>query len=110
MLNWFDIETPGLDRETGYLLEVGCIITDDKLNEVERLALCIQPEVSVDVLMEAADPFVRQMHTDSGLWEDLRSGAGLPLIDVEACMVAVVQKHGGGDKHPLAGSSVHFDR
>ena len=117
MLNWFDIETTGIDPDCNYLLEVGCIITDDKLNEVERLALCVRTEPSgciaaptVDDLMELSSPFVRDMHTASGLWDDLRSGGGLPMAEVESCMLAVVQKHSGGEKHLLCGNSVHFDR
>lgn len=110
MLNWFDIETTGLDRETGYLLEVGCIITDDRLNEVERLAFCVKPDVSVDTLIEACNGFVRDMHTASGLWDDLRSGGGLPVEEAEACLVAAVDKWSGGEKHLLAGNTVHFDR
>ena len=117
MLNWFDIETTGLDPEIDHILEVGCIITDNKLNEVERLALCVLPEPrgcvaapTIDDLIEISSSFVRDMHTKSGLWDDLRNGGCLPLSEVQGCMTAIVVKHSGGEKHLLCGNSVHFDR
>lgn len=109
MMNWIDIETTGLDPETGYLLEVGCIITDDALNEVARISFLIDNGVPVDDLIDMSGSFVREMHTENGLWHALRAGSGLSIDDVEWKMRQIVVKH-GDDKHPLCGSSVHFDR
>jgi len=105
MMNWIDIETTGLDPKTGYMLEVGLIVTDDKLVEIKREAFVIAPEAPVDVVMGLSNDFVKKMHTDSGLWEDLR----LPVLhsrkDVEQLLITSIVQGA-----PLCGNSVHFDR
>ena len=108
-MNWVDIESTGLDEESGYLLEVGCIITDDSLNVLETLALVVQPEDPAHA-WEAANDFVREMHTENGLWDAIRNGDGLPLPQVEQRMLDVVMTYTADEKHPLCGSTIGFDR
>lgn len=109
MMNWIDIETTGLDPDKDYLLEVGLIITDDKLNEVVRGA-CIVETWSVETLMESSNQFVRDMHMDSGLWGAMGEGGGISKPRIEERLVSLIEKYGGDEKHPLCGNSVHFDR
>lgn len=115
MLNWFDIETTGLNLEGGHLLEVGCIITDDKLNEVARMATLIDTGKSVGDLRLAAGEYVREMHGKSGLWKDLleakETATHRTVSAAERGFLSLMQQHGSdGCGHLLAGSSVHFDR
>ncbi len=109
MMIWIDLETTGLSAAKGYILEIGCIITDDKLNEVARDS-CVVQAAPLELLFKAADDYVKNMHTENGLWDDLRAGLGVTLGQAEQSVHHLVAKHSGEEKHPLCGNSVQFDR
>ena len=108
MMNWFDVETTGIDDD-GYLLEVGCILTDDSFNELARLALVVEPDDPV-MAYDYADEFVQNMHTENGLWDAIRNGEGHPKTEVEARFLALVERYSKNEKHPLCGNTIGFDR
>jgi oligoribonuclease len=108
MLNWFDVETTGINDD-GFLLEVGCILTDDNLNELARLALIVDP-LDPDLAYDYANEFVRTMHTENGLWQAIRRGEGRPKARVEERFLDLVLEHSHGEKHPLCGNTIGFDR
>ena len=72
-----DLEMTGLDPATEVIVEIATLITDDELNVVaEGPDLVIsQPETA----LAAMDPFVVQMHTNSGLLTAM--GRTLPLLE-----------------------------
>src|SRR5277367_2760321 len=73
MLVWTDIESNGLQEHGGHLLEVALVITDDDLNEVAAQSTPVQPvDVLLDEVIEKMDPYVRDMHTKSGLFVGVR--------------------------------------
>ena len=78
-LVWLDAEMTGLNLEVDELVEVAVQITDYDLNQLdEGFHVVIKP--SDDALAQMND-FVRQMHTDSGLINDIPHG--ISLADAE---------------------------
>ena len=71
LLVWVDLEMTGLDPETCVIVELALIITDRELNAIaDPLNLAIwQPESILDKM----SPYVRKMHTKSGLVERIRA-------------------------------------
>jgi len=81
---WLDVETTGIDANNEHLLEVGCIITDLDLNILDPegyRAAVYYPESIVEQLKTNAVPFVQEMHTKTGLWDELPKGELLSTIN-----------------------------
>ena len=106
-LVWIDCEMTGLDLATDALVEIAVVVTDSDLNVLgEGVDVVIRPpeESLVDM-----DPVVVEMHTASGLLDELPGGT--TLADAEAQVLAYVREHvPEARKAPLAGSSVYTDR
>lgn len=107
-LVFLDLETSGLDPSVHEILEFGAVITDMDLNELARFHRVIQPEAtSWDQHMS---DFVREMHTASGLLDELLDSP-LTTSGVETAMCAELYRFGKPGDFVLAGSGVsHFDR
>lgn len=74
-LVWIDAEMTGLDPERDALIEVAVVITDGDLNIVDPgIDVLIKP--SEEALAHMND-FVRQMHTSSGLLDELADGVSM---------------------------------
>ena len=83
---WIDVETTGVEVSDGHhLLQVACIVTDDKLNELGTFdeAVFYDAVDAVFLREKVADDYVRSMHDATGLWERLPSGLELPRLDEE---------------------------
>jgi oligoribonuclease len=106
-LVWIDCEMTGLDPVADALVEVAALVTDYELNVLgEGVDLIVRPP---DDALEQMDDFVRQMHTTSGLLDELASGT--TLEDAERQVVAYIREHcPEGSRPPLAGNSVGTDR
>ena len=106
-LVWIDCEMTGLDPVADALVEVAALVTDYELNVLgEGVDLIIRPP---DEALEQMDDFVRQMHTTSGLLDELPSGT--TLEDAERQVVDYIREHcPEGSRPPLAGNSVGTDR
>ncbi len=104
---WIDCEMTGLDLEKDALVEIAVVVTDSDLNVLgEGVDLVIRPP---DGLVEHMEEIVVQMHTASGLINELDGGT--TLADAEAQVLAYVREHiPEPRKAPLAGSSVYTDR
>lgn len=115
-LAWIDLETTGLDPQRDRILEVGVIVTDDDLVEKDRISMLVGPEDSrhsefwVDSMVRGMKRDVVEMHTRSGLIDDLRSGRCKHIRAVEDTVLAFLIQHEPSGKVPMCGSSVHFDR
>ncbi|MFI7586781.1 oligoribonuclease [Spongisporangium articulatum] len=104
---WIDCEMTGLDLERDALVEVAVLITDSQLNVLDDgLDVIIKPpQEAVDQMVDV----VREMHTTSGLLEELNGGT--TMAEAEAAVLAYVKKHvPDARKAPLAGNSVGTDR
>ena len=106
-LVWIDCEMTGLDPKFDEIVEIACIVTDAELNELdEGITLVVKPG---DASFAGMDDFVVNMHTVSGLIEEIPSG--IALADAEQQVLAYVKAHvPEARKAPLAGSSVYVDR
>ncbi len=104
---WIDCEMTGLDLSRDALIEVAVVVTDSELKPVDAgIDLVIAPPPgAVDEMGEV----VREMHTTSGLLEEL--DAGLTMEDAQARVLEYVRRWVPEErKAPLAGNSVGTDR
>ncbi|KZE90337.1 Oligoribonuclease [Agromyces sp. NDB4Y10] len=106
-LVWIDCEMTGLDLEVDELVEIAVVITDYDLNPVDAgLDIVIRPDASA---LEGMGDFVRAMHTDSGLIEEIPNGVSVAEAEYE--VLEYVLKHIPDEqKAPLAGNSIGTDR
>jgi oligoribonuclease len=106
-LVWIDCEMTGLDPKFDEIVEIACIVTDAELNELdEGITLVVKPG---EESFAGMDDFVVNMHTVSGLIEEIP--LGIALADAEQQVLAYVKTHvPEARKAPLAGSSVYVDR
>ena len=106
-LVWIDCEMTGLNTEVDVLVEIAVIVTEADLTPVDDgidLVISATPEQLAQM-----DPFVVNMHTESGLLPLIASG--LELAEAERLVMEYVLRHVPEPrKAPLAGSSVHVDR
>jgi oligoribonuclease len=105
-LLFLDLETTGLAVDAA-ILEVGAIAVDG-----ERLIGHFHRRVSQPPqVLEAMEPFVREMHEKSGLLAELKRDA-MPMQTVGFELAEFIGKHWAKDedKPRLAGYSVHVDK
>jgi oligoribonuclease len=104
---WVDCEMTGLDLTADALIEVAAVVTDSELNVLgEGVDVVITPPVEA---LEQMVPFVRQMHTTSGLLEDLPGGT--TLAEAQQAVLDYVRTWvPEPGKAPLAGNSVGTDK
>jgi oligoribonuclease len=104
---WIDCEMTGLDTTADALVEVAAIVTDSELNVLgEGVDVVITPPAAA---LEQMGDFVRQMHTTSGLLEDLPNGT--TLADAEARVLDYLREWiPDAGRAPLAGNSIGTDK
>lgn len=104
---WIDCEMTGLDLDKDELVEVAVIITDSELNIVhDGFEVVINPSQSA---LENMGEFVTQMHTSSGLIDEIPHG--VTLQEAEQKVLAYINEHvPEGSKPPMAGNSIGTDR
>ncbi len=103
---WIDCEMTGLDLAKDALVEIAVVVTDSELNVLdEGIDVVITPPVEA---LEQMDPFVRTMHTTSGLLEELP--AGMTLAEAQDAVMAYLRERVEPGKAPLAGNSVGTDK
>ena len=107
LLVWIDCEMTGLNPVADALIEVAALVTDANLNVLgDGVDVVIKPPQAA---LDQMDPFVREMHTTSGLLPLLDDGLAMP--DAEARVLEYVRTHvTEAGKVPLAGNSVGTDR
>ena len=106
-LVWIDCEMTGLNPEIDCLVEVAVVITNSELEILDAgLDLVIKPRAESWSQM---NDFVRQMHTQSGLVDDIENG--VELEDAEQLILDYIKKFVPNEKEaPLAGNSIGTDR
>jgi oligoribonuclease len=106
-LVWIDCEMTGLDLAHDALIEIACLVTDGELAVLdEGVDLVIKPPVEALDQMAAV---VREMHTASGLLDQL--GAGVSLAEAQDQVLGYVRGHVGEPRRvPLCGNSIATDR
>src|SRR5215472_15991360 len=106
-LVWIDCEMTGLDLKRDALIEIACLVTDGSLDVLdEGIDLVIKPPPEA---LDPMDDVVREMHTASGLLNELASG--VTLAEAQEQVLGYVRKHISEPRRvPLAGNSVATDR
>ena len=97
----------GLDPKNDALIEVAALVTDSELNILgDGVDVVIRPD---DAALAQMNDFVRDMHTRSGLLEELPHGK--TMAEAEAVIMAYIAKWVPDPrKAPLGGNSVGTDR
>jgi oligoribonuclease len=106
-LVWIDCEMTGLDLTRDALVEIACIVTDGELNALDDgIDLIIKPPAeALDTMPEV----VREMHTASGLLDELPNGVTLAAAQEQ--VLGYVRQHvPESRKVPLCGNSIATDR
>ena len=104
---WIDCEMTGLSLETDAIIEVAALVTDFELTVLgEGVDILIAPPAAA---LEQMNDFVRDMHTTSGLLDDLANGVTLreaeeQVLDYVRTWVPEPRKA------PLGGNTVATDR
>lgn len=104
---WVDCEMTGLDLVHDALIELAVLVTDDDLNVLgDGVDVVIRPP---DAALEQMDDFVRNMHTTSGLLDELAGGITLAEAEQQA-LDYIHQYVTEPRKAPMAGNSIATDR
>ena len=106
-LVWIDCEMTGLDLETDALIEVAALVTDGDLNVLgDGVDLVVKPpQQALDQMRDV----VREMHTASGLLDELSKGVS--LAEAEERVLSYIRTYAPeAGKAPLAGNSIATDR
>ncbi len=104
-LVWIDLEMTGLNPEVDCILQAALIITDRDLNELETYCVDIwQPDEAFDKMV----PFVRNMHTKTGLLERVKSSE----VDLKKAEDEILARVSAWCPHRpvLCGNTIHSDR
>ncbi len=108
MLVWMDLEMTGLDHTSEVIVEIATIITDDDLQIIAE-----GPDLVVhqpDEVLARMDPFVVDMHTKSGLLEQIKTST-VSLEDAGAATLEFIKQHvPEAATVPLCGNSIGTDR
>jgi len=106
-LVWIDCEMTGLSLHSDALIEVAALVTDFELNVIgDGIDLVIKPPQAA---LEQMNELVTNMHTSSGLINELDKG--LTLREAEEAVLAYVREFvPEPGKAPLAGNSIGTDR
>ena len=106
VLVWIDLEMTGLDPEACRIIELAMILTDRDLNELAPpLEIVVwQPDSN----LESMPPFVREMHTSSGLLDKVRQSR-IDTADAERQVMGVLTQIASYRTAHLAGNSVWQD-
>ncbi len=108
MLVWMDLEMTGLDHTADVIVEIATLVTDDELNIVAE-----GPDIVVhqpDDVLQKMDPFVVDMHTRSGLLDQIRAST-VSLADAGLTTLDFIREHVTEARTvPLCGNSIGTDR
>ncbi|WP_101254689.1 oligoribonuclease [Streptomyces barkulensis] len=104
---WIDCEMTGLSLSEDALVEVAALVTDSELNVLgDGVDIVIRPPAEA---LDTMPDVVREMHTASGLLDELAGGT--TLEDAEQRVLEYIRKYvPEPGRAPLCGNSVGTDR
>lgn len=106
-LVWIDCEMTGLNVDIDQLVEVAVIITDFELNILDPgFNVVIAADQSA---IDNMGDFVREMHSNSGLLEEIPGGVTLSAAQ-DAVLAYIKQFVPTAQQAPLAGNTIGTDR
>lgn len=104
---WIDLEMTGLNARQDRILEIACIVTDPQLNVVatlENITIACPSE-----MLENMEPYVRNLHTNSGLLERVR-GSNISIEQAEEEVLAFIKAYAFAGESILCGNSIWQDK
>lgn len=102
---WLDLEMTGLDPDHHVIIQAALVITNRELETLEEYVCDIwQPAKALEKMV----PFVRDMHTKTGLLQRLQK-TRVDIVDAERNLL---ERVAGWCQYPaiLAGNSISYDR
>jgi oligoribonuclease len=104
---WIDCEMTGLSLRHDALVEVAALVTDSELNVLGAgVDIVIRPPAEA---LEQMPEVVREMHTASGLLDEL--AGGVTLAEAQDHVLGYIREHVADPRRaPLCGNSVATDR
>ncbi len=104
-LVWIDLEMTGLEPATDAILQAAVVITDPNLTVIEEYCCDVWQPLE---RLEKMSPFVRDMHTKSGLLERV----GKSRIDLQAAERHLLERIAGWCEYPatICGNSIGQDK
>ena len=103
-----DLEMTGLDPDRDVIVEIATLVTDDDLQIIAE-----GPDLVVhqpDEVLATMDPFVVDMHTRSGLLNQIRASE-LTLDEAGRLTLEFIRSHVPTERSvPLCGNSIGMDR
>lgn len=104
---WIDCEMTGLSLQDDALVEVAALVTDFDLNQLgDGVEVVIRPS---EQALEQMNDFVREMHTTSGLLDDLEHGVSMQ--EAQRRLLEYIREWVSEPrKAPLGGNTVGTDR
>jgi oligoribonuclease len=109
-LLWTDLECTGSDEEDDEIIEIGCVLTDFTLDELDSWTSVVKPSAAALGRMMQND-VVREMHEKNGLLDDVLRQKNPRIHEVTRQLLTWLDNWGiaNGDL-VIAGSGVgHFD-
>lgn len=117
---WIDVETSALSPSTGDLLEIAAVVTsgphytpvDDGVSAVihphrfEHLS----PREAVEQMKQDMPAVVIEMHTNTGLFDDIEAGRTVSLADADLLVRDYLARHFEPRGAVLGGNSITLDR
>lgn len=110
-LVFVDIETTGLDPAEDLILEVGIVVVNLDLEEIDSIEVQIWEDAQYDSVWKAlaATSFPVRTHTENGLLEACLGDEALSIADADKALVDFLVTN-QCENEPMCGSSVGFDR
>ncbi len=105
---WIDCEMTGLDLRADKLIEIAVLVTDAELNVLgDGIDVVIHAD---EAALSSMIPVVTEMHTRSGLIEEVRAST-VDVATAETMVLDYIRQHVKQAKTaPLAGNSIATDR
>ena len=104
---WVDCEMTGLDVSVDEICEIAVVVTDQELNEAHAgLQIVVKPSRKA---LKNMGEFVTNMHTESGLIEEIPNGVSISQAEDEV-LEYIRQWIPDERTAPLAGNSIGTDR
>lgn len=107
VLVWIDCEMTGLDLAVDELVEVAVVITDYDLKPLDDgFTVVIKPDQTA---LDSMGDFVRNMHAESGLLDEIPNGKSLAEAEYEV-LEYILRFVPEANVAPLAGNTIGTDR
>jgi oligoribonuclease len=107
VLVWIDCEMTGLDLAVDELVEVAVVITDYDLKPLDDgFTVVIKPDQTA---LDNMGDFVRSMHAESGLLDEIPGGKSLAEAEYEV-LEYILRFVPDANTAPIAGNSIGTDR